>query len=151
MRAADVCRHDVITIGPKETVGRAAQLMREHHVGNVVVVGGGLGRPIPLGIITDRDLVVGVLAREVPAPADLRVEDVLARKLHTVLGTAMLSEAKELMLNHGVRRLPVVDADGFLIGILAFDDLLYHLSSELHDLSRLFVLERRREVDRRPA
>lgn len=124
--------------------------MREHHVGNVVVVGAGLGRPVPLGILTDRDLVVGVLAREVPEPAALRVEDVLARKLHTIAGTATLGEAKELMLAHGVRRLPVVDGEGFLIGILAFDDLLHHLSSELHDLSRLFVLERRREVDRRP-
>ncbi len=151
MRVQDICQHDVITIGPQEGVGRAAELMRQHHVGNVIVVGHGTGRPVPLGILTDRDLVVGVLAREVPNPLSLKVEDVLGRSLYTVQGAATLEEARVVMLSHGVRRLPVVDAEGFLIGILSFDDLIHQLSSELHDLSRLFVLGRRRETGRRPA
>ncbi len=110
--------------------------MRDRHVGDVVVVEDNDGRRIPVGIVTDRDLVVQVMAMGV-SPDILRAGDLITGKLVTAVGSELVDEAIRYMRSKGIRRLPVVDADNALIGILTADDVTEHLAGELTDVTRI--------------
>jgi len=137
MKAGELCKRDVVTVNKDDTIVEAARRMREAHVGDVVVVHQSDPR-IPIGILTDRDIVVGVIARDVDHFAMLEVGDVLSRdRLVTAREGEDVRQVLSRMKTHGVRRVPVVDEAGHLVGILTFDDLVEHLSGMLSDLSRL--------------
>jgi CBS domain-containing protein len=148
MAIGEICNREVIVVAPETTISEAAQLMRQHHVGDVVVVTEAGGRRQPVGIVTDRDVVVEVVATGLD-PAVLTVGDIMVPDLATVPEKTGVFEAIRYMRDQGVRRMPVVGEDGSLIGILALDDLLELLGEELGALARLVAREQGKEVQNR--
>ena len=149
MAIGEICNREVITIQRDETVLEAAKLMRQYHVGAVIVIDKLDGRTAPVGIITDRDLVVEVLATELDETV-ITVGDIMAPEVFTLKESAEASEAVQLMRRKTTRRLPVVDEDGELVGILTLDDVLELLSEELLDLAKLVRYEQKKEIRHRP-
>ncbi len=108
----------VCTVPPDASVDEAASVMTSQGVGDVIVVRDG----IPIGIVTDRDLVVRVLAAGRLA-GDIQVREVMSQPLVTVTRNEDVSAALALMKSHGIRRLPIVDEEGRLTSILTMDDI----------------------------
>jgi CBS domain-containing protein len=131
-----VCKSSVVVVAPTTTVAKAAALMREHHVGTVVIVEKRDGKQIPTGILTDRDIVIEVVAPGLDADL-LNVGEVVQRPLVTVGQDASSSQVVREMTLHGVRRMPVVHEDGSLAGIVCLDDVLLHLVAPLVCVSDL--------------
>jgi CBS domain-containing protein len=146
MAIGEICNRQVVFANRDATVRQAAQLMRELHVGTVVVTDGPEGRRVPCGIVTDRDIVVGVLAKELD-PDALKLSDVMGTELVTARDADGVAETVEVMRSKGVRRLPVVDAQGVLVGIVTFDDILELLAEEMSALARMVSREQKREAD----
>ena len=147
MRVGEACSRCVIVVSPATPVSEAAKLMREHHVGSIVVVGDGAGGQ-PLGIVTDRDFVVEVLS----AGIDYRtvsVGEIMAPKLVRATEDESVLDALHRMRAHGLRRLPVVNAAGDLVGIVTFDDLLEIIAEELDDIVHAIGREQSAEAARR--
>jgi CBS domain-containing protein len=119
-----------------ETVQGAALLMRKHHVGDLVVVDRSDGQHIPVGIVTDRDIVVSVIALALD-PSSLLVGDIMSDDLLTVGERDDVYETIERMRIRGIRRVPVVNQAGGLAGIVSADDLLEFLANEMGELSRI--------------
>lgn len=148
MPVSEICNREVIIVQRDTTVQEAASLMRQHHVGDVVVVEEHNGVGVPVGIVTDRDLVVEIMAPDL-AQTVITVGDIIAEKLVTVKDSTGVYEAIQYMRGEGVRRLPVVDNRGSLIGILTLDDLLELLAEELLELSKLVKHEQKKESVKR--
>ena len=144
MSVGEVCKREVVFISRDSTVAEAAKLMREHHVGALVVTGYEEGRPRPLGVLTDRDIVVEVIAEDLK-PEDLLVGDVMSFELATVGEDDGISEAIKVMKGRGVRRIPVINGGGDLVGIFTVDDVMELLAEELSDLVKLVGYEQERE------
>jgi CBS domain-containing protein len=136
MRIGEICTREVVHCAPDASVPELAQLMRNHHVGDLIVAEARSGRLEPLGIVTDRDLVVKVLAEGVAAQT-LTAADLMTRKLVTGAEAESVHEAIERMRAEGVRRLPVVAADGVLVGVLSADDVTEFLAEELTELAHI--------------
>jgi CBS domain-containing protein len=148
MAIGEICNREVVFARRDNTVKEAAQLMREYHVGDLVVVDQSDGRQVPSGILTDRDIVVGVVAKGLE-PDALRVGDVMGAELVLARETDGVSETIELMRSKGVRRVPIVDARGGLVGIVTADDILDLLAEEMTALAKMISREQRREVELR--
>lgn len=144
MRVREVCNRAVVVVGKGACLLEAAKLMRGEHVGTVVVVEEQDGNPIPVGILTDRDMVIALIAEEVPLHA-VSVGDVMSFELIIARESDGLFATVEHMRDRGIRRLPVVAESGSLVGILAVDDVLELLAEQLNALDRLVACERRRE------
>ena len=144
MTLGEVCNREVVIATPDMSVMEAATLMKSCHVGDVVVVTERDGHRAPIGILTDRDIVMALVDRAVRLPY-VRVGDVMSRDVVTGVGDENLFDVIKKMQPHGVRRLPVVNAHGGLEGILTFDDLVELLSDELSELARLMAVEQKRE------
>ena len=144
-----ICNHNVATVRRSEGVVDAAALMRDQHVGDLIVVETRGNASVPVGILTDRDIVVGVLARRV-APDSVTVGDAMTRNLLTVREDASLEFALREMRRYGVRRAPVVRANGDLVGVIAVDDVIQHLAMQLSRLAELISLEQEAEQRARP-
>jgi predicted transcriptional regulator len=141
----EICNRDVVIAEKALSVVEAAQLMRKHHVGDLVVVEDKGGQKHPVGIVTDRDIVVEVVAAGVN-PDALKVGDIMGPEVATVRESEGLFEALRYMRDKGVRRMPVVDSTGVLVGILTLDDLLSLLAEEMTELAKLVSHERQREA-----
>lgn len=150
MPIGDLCNRDVIVTSKENSLRRAAELMRHFHVGDLVVVEGKNGMSVPVGILTDRDIVVSVVAKGLDINL-FSVGDVMSVDLVTANEHDGVYETLQLMRSRGVRRLPVVNDDGALVGILTVDDLVDLLSEEMSDLSQLIAQEQALEQGRRPA
>jgi len=127
----------------------AAKLMREKHVGDIVITDPSNGRSVPVGIVTDRDLVLEILAQEVD-PARVTVGDIMTRDLLTIRQNEGVARTIQLMRAKGTRRAPVVARDGSVAGIVCVDDLLELLADELGELAKLVAREQRVETAMRP-
>ena len=149
MAIGEICNREVVVVTRDATAAEAARLMRKHHVGDVVVVMEEGGLRTPVGILTDRDIVVESVAAGLD-PATLNVGEIMTPDLATVQEDTGIFEAIRYMRDKGVRRMPVVDAYGDLVGILALDDLLDLLAEELGALARLIAREQSRESRLRP-
>ena len=145
MPVGEICNREVVVAERTTTIVEAARLMRRYHVGDLVVVDEVQGRRVPVGMVTDRDMVVEVIAREQPF-ASCTVSAIMSATVVCVPETAGVIETIQLMRSHGVRRVPVVDAGGALVGILAADDLLDLLAEELSALARIAPRGQEREV-----
>jgi CBS domain-containing protein len=119
-----------------ESVQGAALLMRKHHVGDLIVVEQLESERIPVGIVTDRDIVVSVIALGLD-PASLLVGDIMTDDLLTVSEHDDVYETIERMRFRGIRRVPVVNINGGLTGVVSADDLLEFLADEMSELSRI--------------
>lgn len=148
MSIGEICNREVVIMQPEDTVLEAAKLMRQHHVGTVMVVEERNGKRVPVGIITDRDLVVEVIAPELN-PDAITVGDIMVIDLATVKEATGIFEAIQYMRGKGVRRLPVVDEEDRLVGIISLDDLLTLLSEELDVLAKLIAREQQKESSTR--
>lgn len=146
MSAGEYCNRDVIVIDKTESVREAVKLMRKHHVGDVVVVEKQGNTSIPIGILTDRDIVIEIMAEDVN-PDSVNVGDVMSYQLVTTLEETRLLDAIKLMRIKGVRRLPVVNAQGELQGILSADDILELIVEQLSDVVSLISKEISNEVN----
>jgi len=148
MSIGEFCNREVVVVEPSCTILEAARLMRQHHVGALVIVAADAGVNRPVGVVTDRDLAVEVMAAGLD-PEEVLVGEVVTEALYSVRESEGVFETMRLMRDHGVRRLPVVDDSGGLQGIFTTDDLLALLAEEMNELSRLIVHEQAKEFRRR--
>ncbi|NPT34145.1 CBS domain-containing protein [Paraburkholderia xenovorans] len=124
MNAGDMCTRDVVTCGLNATILEACKIMRDRHVGDIVAVEKSAdGKLHPRGLLTDRDIVLAVLAREVDA-FGLFVADVMSSPLIVTYEGEDVWQVVKRMRLHAIRRMPVVGNAGELVGLLSFDDLL---------------------------
>ena len=135
MRIKEICSRVVVVAEPHTDLREAARLMRDHHVGALVVIEKREGVARPVGIVTDRDIVVEVVAATGVTPESLTVRDVMSSDLVLAREADGVFEAVERMQDSGTRRLPVVSADGVLVGILTLDDVLRMLAGEMTALA----------------
>jgi len=148
MPVGEICNRDVIIVRREDTILAAAKLMRQNHMGDVVVVDEKDGSRLPVGIVTDRDLVVEIMATELDQKV-ITAGDIMIEELVTVKENLGVFEAIQYMRANAIRRLPVVDERGALVGILALDDLLQLLSEELVAIARLITSQQQKEAGAR--
>lgn len=144
MEVGKLCTAETICCARDETVQGAALLMRRHHVGDIVVVDDPDGERAPLGIVTDRDIVVSVIALGLD-PLGLLVSDIMSDDLLVADSRDDVTVVIERMRLRGIRRVPVVAGDGRLAGIVSVDDLLGFLVEEMEDLSRISPYQQQHE------
>lgn len=145
MRIGEFCNRDVVVMNGDESVKQAAELMRTHHVGDIVLIEELEGNRVPVGIVTDRDLVVEVMAPGID-PDELAVQDIVTRSVLVAREDDSLIDSLELMKEKGVRRLPVVDSDHMLIGIITIDDITELLAEMMHKV--VGVVDRQQIVEK---
>ena len=145
--AGELCNRTVVIARRNETVRDIAQRMLDHHVGSVVVVDEVDGRRVPVGIVTDRDIVLAVVASGRDARST-PIEEVMSPDLVKAWEDDDVADALKRMRSCGIRRLPVVNDDEGLEGIIAFDDVLEFLAEQIEDLATLLSREQRRERER---
>jgi CBS domain-containing protein len=151
MCVGDICRRDVVTIAPDASLCEAARLMREQHVGMLVVVPPTAERAdrFVQGVLTDRDIVVTVVGRDAE-PKDLKVVDVMTRNPLLIPERASIAGTLGLMRADGIRRVPIVGTRNELLGVLSIDDVLDALASQLTAISAAIRGEQARERVMRP-
>ena len=136
---------NVICCEADKVISEVAALMRRHHVGDVIIVDDTKnGQRIPIGIVTDRDIVIETIALDVDAKL-FTASDLMMAPVVTVQDDANLTEALSIMRSKKVRRLPVVTRSGSLFGIITTDDLINLLASELSMIAGLTVEQTLRE------
>lgn len=134
MALVEICNRNVVTIEPDDTLLEAAQIMKKENVGSLVVKETVSSKP--MGLITDRDIVSTAVANEIDA-RQLLVKDVMTRSVVVAKSTDGVYETLKLMRQEGIRRIPVVQPNGKLCGIVSFDDLLDLLSAELRIMAEV--------------
>ena len=144
MKTGDVCNRIVIYVNQDESVRHAAEMMRKYHVGNLVVTESGEAKQMPVGIVTDRDIVVEVIAKGVD-PEELTVGDIMSDELALASEEDDISDVLDAMRQSAIRRMPVVDSSGALVGVLALDDLLQLYAADLSAIAAIVGTQRRRE------
>ena len=144
MGIGDICNREVVYVNRDVTVNAACKLMRHYHVGSLVVVDDVDSQRVPVGILTDRDVVVEIDAMDLDAKV-ITAGDIMSSALVTVQENHGVLETIEIMRFKGVRRMPVVNAEGRLVGIVTIDDLLAVLAEELTDIARIVSREQTHE------
>ena len=142
MKVIDMAVHEVATITADNTICDCARQMRLEHVGSLVVVN---DDQTPLGMITDRDIAIEVVARNLD-PMKLTVRDVMTTPVVTAGPSESMVVALARMREFGVRRLPIVDEEGKLVGVISNSNLVEELSSLLDSLVRNIHSSKTREV-----
>lgn len=150
MGIGEICTRTVVFARRNDSVLSAAIVMREHHVGSLVVVDETGSQRVPTGLITDRDIAVGVVALGLD-PAQTSVGDIMSPEIVCAREDSGVADAVALMRQRGLRRVPVVDAANGLVGLLAADDLLALLAEELSGLASMVAREAQREAQQRRA
>lgn len=131
MRTGEVCNRKVVAASRETPLAEASRLMRENHVGSLVVTEG--EARVPVGIVTDRDIVVEVVAAGLDHNT-LTVGEIMGPSVATASEDDDTLDTLEVMRARGVRRVPVVDAAGRLVGLVSIDDLLEALAKELSNI-----------------
>lgn len=140
MSIGEICIRQVVISRATESIYEASQLMRRFSVGNVLVI----ENKHPVGILTDRDIIIRVVAQE-KDPRKTLIGDVMSGPIITIKESAGLGDAIRLMRSRGIRRLPVIDEDGELAGIVTIDDLIELLAEEMSALAALIKCEQEKE------
>jgi CBS domain-containing protein len=149
MTAGEYCNRKVVIAEPEMSVTEAAVLMRQHHVGDLVVVEKRDGKTLPAGIVTDRDLVIEVIAQKVD-PETLTIKDIMSAGVASVKEDETLLDVLEAMQKKSVRRIVVVDHEGELQGLLSADDAIELIAEAMTNLTKLVGREISRETKQRP-
>ncbi len=144
MLLKEICVLDVTCCARTTRISEAARLMRQHHTGDVVIVDAPDADRAPVGILTDRDIIVEVLANGLD-PTETTVSQVMSSPLVVASGTEDASDAIDRMRQHGVRRLPVLDHDGSLMGIVTLDDILRMHAAQATAMASIVSTEQARE------
>lgn len=140
MNAGSVCKRGVVTVAPTDDLIAAAHVMREKHVGYLIVSQSSR----VVGVLTDRDIVVAVLAQEVDAHA-VKVGDVMTCNPLLIDEDQSIEAVLRHMREAGVRRVPVVDRSGALTGVLSIDDVLERIAEQLINIAGSIRNEQRME------
>ena len=144
----ELCTREVVVITRNATAVEAARTMRDHHVGALVVVADHHQPETPVGIITDRDLALEILAVDLDG-SEITVGEMMGSTLVIAHDHEQVSDVLDRMRYRGVHRLPVVNARGHLVGIVVCDDLLEAIANDLTALSGLSRRSRAREAAQR--
>jgi CBS domain-containing protein len=144
MQLKDLCVLDVAYCTPELSISEAARLMREHHTGDLIVVDDADEEREPVGIITDRDIVLDVLARD-RDPGKTTVGEVMSRRLVVASQAEDLTQALDRMATHGVRRIPVIDDERCVLGIVALDDVLREHAKQANQLADVVTKQQTHE------
>ena len=139
MKLKDLCVLDVACCTREVTVSAAARLMRERHTGDVIVVD-----REPVGILTDRDIVIEVLAKG-RDPDKTTVAEIMATQLVVAGESEDSTQALQRMAAHGVRRIPVVDDERCVVGIITLDDLLREQAEQATRLLEVVTKQQSKE------
>ena len=150
MQAAELCNRQVVTASRDMSIPDAARLMRDQHVGSLVVTDTREGKAMPVGILTDRDIVIEIISKDISLN-EVTVGDIMTYALLKVTEDENIFDVAQRMRARGVRRVPVISETGALVGILALDDMLELLSEELSLLARLTARESEQEQKKRTA
>jgi CBS domain-containing protein len=145
MTIGDICNRNVVVAPKGEMVVDAAKRMRTSHVGDLIVVENRDNRHVPIGIVTDRDIVIAAVAGDPDHINYLLLSDVMTSDLVTATEQDSIEAALKKMQEHGIRRLPIVDTAGTLVGILTLDDILRYLTGQQSELVALVAREQQRE------
>lgn len=148
MPIGEICNREVVFAYRNTSIPETAQLMRNHHVGDLVVVDEKNGGRIPVGIVTDRDIIIELVAKGADVNT-VTAGDIMSPELVTARESEGVFETIQLMRLKGVRRIPIVDAGGGLAGIVSVDDLFDLLAQEMNELARLISREQIRETKTR--
>ena len=136
MSIGELCNREVMFAIRKTSITEAAQLMRQYHVGDLVVVDLVEGKRVPVGIVTDRDIVIEIIGDSLSVD-NFTVGDIMRQQLISVQEKDGVIETIRLMRAHGIRRIPVIDEEGGLAGIVSVDDMLDLLAGELTELAKV--------------
>ena len=147
MELGSICNREVIVALKQETVADAITLIRNHHVGDLVIIEHRGSAVVPVGILTDREILISVVAEGLDT-TDLLISDIMSHELVTARADCAIEEGLKLMRHRGIRRLPVVGDDGELVGILSVDDIIDLMAEEIADLAALIRQEQAREIRR---
>ncbi|MGB5964945.1 MAG: CBS domain-containing protein [Sulfurimonadaceae bacterium] len=142
MNIGELCNRDTFIIQKDDNIVEAAKLMRVFNVGDLIVVSASKEGNTPIGIVTDRDIVMHVVADNAD-PQSVSVGEIMSKELVTGNEEDGIYESIESMRTHGIRRLPVVNKEGYLAGILSVDDTLEFLGEEISLLIGLVYKEQR--------
>ncbi|HEX4974159.1 MAG TPA: CBS domain-containing protein [Steroidobacteraceae bacterium] len=144
MKLKDLCVLDVACCTREVTVSAAARLMRERHTGDVIVVDDADEDREPVGILTDRDIVIEVLAKG-RDPDKTTVAEIMATQLVVAGESEDSTQALQRMAAHGVRRIPVVDDERCVVGIITLDDLLREQAEQATRLLEVVTKQQSKE------
>jgi CBS domain-containing protein len=145
MSIGEICIRQVVIAKATESIYEASQLMRRYTAGDVVVT----ENSRPVGILTDRDIVIRVVAQG-KDPRTTLIGDVMSAPVVTIKESAGIGDGIRMMRGRGIRRLPVIDKDGQLAGIVAIDDLIELLAEEMSALAALIKYEQEKEKQEHP-
>ncbi|MDD3814772.1 MAG: CBS domain-containing protein [Desulfocapsaceae bacterium] len=148
MPIGELCNRAVVFATRKTSITEAAQLMRQYHVGDLVVMDMVKDKRVPVGIVTDRDIVIEIIGESLSVD-DFTVGDIMSQQLISVPENAGVIETIRLMRAHGIRRIPVINEAGGLAGIISVDDMMDLLAEELTELARVAPREQAREAQTR--
>ncbi len=148
MTLKTICNREVLIAQQNETIVETAKLMRDYHVGNVIVIEERNNLNYPVGIVTDRDIVIELIAKEVDVNS-VTLGDVMYREITVAKEDDDINDTIKLMRQKGIRRLPVVDTDGALVGIVTMDDLIDLIAEQLKDLAGLIGKQQKLEKEYR--
>jgi CBS domain-containing protein len=138
MKAGALCIRNVVTVTAREMVVEAARRMAEFRTGDLIIVEPrASGRPRPIAILTDRDLVVRVLACPERSPATTMVGEVMRAGVVTACEDEDIERIVAAMRDHGIRRIPIIDRHGGLCGILSLDDVLGWMREQIEAATQL--------------
>lgn len=149
VKVGEFCNREVVIIKPDEPLKNVAELMRKYHVGDVVLTKEEQARRIPIGIITDRDLVLEVLAPGLQMDK-LTAGDISMSPLCSIHEEKNIFDALELMKEKGFRRLPVVGDNGALIGIITVDDIIELFTEMIGSMTQVIKRQQKQEIKRIP-
>jgi signal-transduction protein with cAMP-binding, CBS, and nucleotidyltransferase domain len=145
MPISECCSVEVVCCEADTSVQEVAELMRSEHVGDVVVVEMQEGKRVPIGIVTDRDIILEIIALKLDISA-FTAGDVMNSPLITVREDDGVFETLRTMRNHRIRRVPVVKSDSTLSGIVTSDDIINLLTNELSMMADTLVDQPQREA-----
>jgi CBS domain-containing protein len=145
MKVHEACSRPAVCCAAEDTVAQAAHIMREKHVGAIIVTKGSKQGDKPIGVVTDRDIALSVVAPELDART-ITAGDIAQRGLVTAKEDDDLFAALKRMRSKGVRRLPVVNAQGKVTGLLALDDIVEVLVDEMNTIVKLVAREQSQEA-----
>ena len=145
MTVGQICNRVVVFANRNTPLPDAAKLMRENHIGSLVIVDdSGRGR-IPVGMLTDRDIAIAVVAQALD-PRTLTAGEVMSGELVTANEQDDMLDTLQRMRRRGIRRVPVLTAAGTLAGIVTLDDLLELVAEQLGDVVKAIATEQSREA-----
>jgi predicted transcriptional regulator len=136
--------NEVIWMKPSDTVINGAKLMAKKHIGNIIIAEERDGGVIPIGIVTDRDILIKAMVKNTSFDS-MKLKDVMTDKIITSNENADLSDLVHLMTSKGICRIPIVDDSGFLKGILTSKTIYQYFAQNLSDLSNISVQQHERE------